>query len=104
MAVRENLDEIMTSGTVPDVDSDTADAATVSAMLDEHARLRSLLKDAIAATPASGEDYWVGVGIDEVVVRGESPETVMAGLEAGGTDGGAVVLEFVSSEPRVIIL
>ncbi len=104
MAVRENLDEIMTSSTVPDVDSDTADAATVSAMLDEHARLRSLLKDAIAATPASGEGYWVGVGIDEVVVRGESPETVMAGIEAGVAAGGAVVLEFVSSEPRVIIL
>ena len=80
------------------------DAKTVAAMLDEHARLRSLLKDAIVATPASAEDYWVGMGIDEVVVRGESAEAVMAGIEASGKADGVVVLEFVSSEPRVIIL
>ena len=38
------------------------------------------------------------------VVRGEFAEVVMAGIEAGGTAGGACVLEFVGSEPQVIIL
>ena len=104
MAIRENPDETMASGTVPTVAVEALDAATVSAMLDEHARLRVLLIDAIEAIPASDEDYWVGIGIDEVVVRGESAETVMAGIEAGGSAGGTVVIEFVSCEPQVIIL
>ena len=104
MAIKENLDQAMVSGTVPAVGGKALDAATVSAMLDEHARLRVLLMDAIKATPASDEDYWVGMGIDEVVVRGESAETVMAGIEAGGSAGGTVVIEFVGCEPQVIIL
>ena len=62
----------MASGTVPVADGEALESATVSAMLDEHARLRSLLEDAIAATPTSDEDYWVGIGIDEVVMHGDS--------------------------------
>ena len=81
-----------------------ADAATVSAMMDDHARLRLLLQDAIMATPISDEDYWVGMGTDEVVVRGESAEVVMASIEAGGTAGGAVVLEFVSCKHQAVVL
>ena len=41
-------------------------------------------KTEIAAMPASGEDYWVGMGIDEVVVRGESAEAVMDGIDTSG--------------------
>ena len=89
---------------VPAASGDAWDAVTVSAMLNEHARLRSLLMDAIAAMPASDEDYRVGMGIDEVAVRGESAETVIAGIDASGRAGCAVVLEFVSSAPQVIVL
>ena len=80
------------------------EVATVSAMLDEHARLAALLRDAIAATPVSDDDYWVGMSVDEVAVRGESPEAVMAAINDRGMDGGTVVLEFVSAEPQVIVL
>ena len=73
----------------------TASAVSVSAMLDEHARLRLLLEDAISATPALDEDYWVGMGIDAVAVLGESAEMVTAGIEVGGMAGCAGVLEFV---------
>ena len=38
------------------------------------------------------------------VVHGESAEMVMADFEAGGADGGTVVIEFVSCEPQMIIL
>ena len=73
MAIRENLDEILASGTVPAVDGEALDAATVLETLDEHARLRALLKDAIAATPASADEYRVSMGIDEIAVSAESP-------------------------------
>ena len=87
-----------------DSDGLTMEVATVSAMLDEHARLAALLRDAIAATPASDDDYWVGMSVDEVAVRGESPEAVMAAINDRGMAGGTVVLEFVSAEPQVIVL
>lgn len=80
------------------------EVATVSAMLDEHARLAALLRDAIAAAPVSDDDYWVGMSVDEVAVRGESPEAVMAAIDQRGMGGGTVVLEFVSAEPQVIVL
>ena len=104
MAVRENIGDASASGTVAAVDGTALEPAQVSAMLAEHARLWSLLQDAIAATPASDEDYWVGMGIDEVVVRGESAEAVMAGIESRKMAGDTVVIEFVSSEPQVIVL
>ena len=85
-------------------DGATTKATTVSAMLDEHARLVALLRDAIAAAPAPDDDYWVGMSVDEVVVRGESPEAVMAAIDGRGMAGGTVVLEFVSAEPQVIVL
>ena len=56
------------------------------------------MQDAIAAPPASGEDYWVGMGIDEVVVLGESVEVMMAGVKAWGAAGSAVVIEVMSCE------
>ena len=80
------------------------DEASVSAMLDEHARLRSLLRSAIDAAPALDEDYWFGMGLDEVVARGASPEAVMTAIESRGMAGGTVVMEFVSSKPQVIVL
>ncbi len=100
----KNSGDVAVPGTVPAVDGKGLDPATVAAMLDEHARLRSLLNDAIAAMHVSSVDYWVGMGTDEVVVRGETAEAVMAGIDAGGTAGFAVVLEFVSAEPQVIVL
>ena len=103
-----NLDDIFTLPANPTSagggEDEVMAAATVSAMLDEHARLRSLLRNAIAETPASGKDYWVGMGLDEVVARGESPEAVMSVIEGAGMAGGTVVLEVVSSEPQVFVL
>ena len=104
MAIRKNFEDVPASGEAPAVDGRVLDPVTVAAMLDEHARLRSLLKDVIAATPELDGDYWVGMGVDEVAVRGESPETVMAAIEANGIADGTVVIELVSSEPQVFIL
>ena len=101
MSVVENLGEIMASGTVPAVSGDASDAVTVLTTLNWHARSQSLLKDAIAAMLASEEDYWVGMGIDEVVVRVESAAMVTVGIESRGTAGRAVVVEFVRSKPSI---
>lgn len=38
------------------------------------------------------------------VVRGEFAEVVIAGIEAGGTAYDAVVIEFVSCEPQMMVL
>ena len=104
MAIKKNFDDVAVSGTVPVVDGKALDPATVAAMLNEHARLRSLLNDAIAATPVSDDDYWIGMSVDGIAVRGESPDAVMAIIDGRGTAGETVVLEFVSAEPQVIVL
>ena len=104
MANKKNFDDVAVSGTVPVVDGKALDPATVAAMLNEHARLRSLLNDAIAATPVSDDDYWIGMSVDGIAVRGESPEAVMAIIDGRGTAGETVVLEFVSAEPQLIVL
>ena len=109
MATWGSLDDIFTLPADPPAavgeDEDAAmTAATVAAMLNEHARLRTLLADTIAAAPASGQDYWIGMSVDEVAVRGESPEAVMAAIDRRGVAGGTVVLEFVSAEPQVFVL
>ena len=83
---------------------DKVAASTVPAMLEEHARLRSALKNAILAAPAQQEDYWIAMGIDEVVVCGKSLESVMASIEAAGMAGGTIVTELVSAEPQLIVL
>ena len=57
MAISQNLDDVAASGKVPAIDGRALDPATVAAMLDEHARLGTLLADAIAAAPASDADY-----------------------------------------------
>ena len=104
MAVRDNLGDVAASGTVPAVDGKPLDPATVAAMLDEHARLGMPLADAIAVAPASDVDYWIGMSVDGIAVCGESPDAVMAIIDARGMAGETVVLEFVSAEPQVIIL
>ncbi len=100
MAARGNLDDALT----PPTGGAVMEPAAVSAMLDEHARLRSLLRNAVAARSAPDNDYWVGIGLDEVVVDAESPEAVMTAIERRGMAGGTVVMEFVSSVPQVFVL
>ena len=104
MVFTENFDDVAASGTVPAVDGKGLDPATVAAMLDEHARLRSLLNDAIAATPVSSVDYWIGMSVDGIAVCGEMPDAVVAIIDGRGMAGETVVLEFVSAEPQVIVL
>ena len=73
MAISKNLDDVAASGTTPVIDGKALDPATVAAMLYEHARLGTLLADAIAAAPASGDDCWIGMSVDGIAVCGESP-------------------------------
>ena len=78
--------------------------AVVKAMLDEHARLSSCVKDRIAALPAVEQDLWVGMGSDEFLVSGESLPDVMDRLAERGMADGTVVVEFLSANPRVLVL
>ncbi len=104
MAVRYYHGKVAATGTVVTVDGKAQDPATVAAMLDEHAQLRTLLADSIAAAPASDDDYWIGMSVDGIAVCGESPDAVMAIIDGRGMAGETVVLEFVSAEPQVIVL
>ena len=104
MVSREIFDDVAVPGTVPAVDGKALEPATVAAMLDEHARLGALLNDAIAATPVSDDDYWIGMSVYGIGVCGETPDAVMAIIDGRGMAGETVVLEFVSAEPQVIVL
>lgn len=85
-------------------DGALTDVATVKAMLDEHARLLSCVKNHIAAMPAVEQDLWVGMGCDEFLVSGESLPDVMDLLEERGMADGTVVVEFLSADPTVLVL
>lgn len=104
MAIKKSFDDVAASGTVPAVDGKALDPARVAAMLDEHARLGTLLADAIAAAPVPDDDYWIGMSVDGIAVCGESPDAVVAIIDGRGMAGETVVLEFVSAEPQVIVL
>ena len=104
MATETSPGKGLASDSVPAVSGATTDVATIAAMLDEHVRLERLLSDAIAAAPASDDDYWIGMSVDGVPVCGESPDAVMAIIDGRGMAGETVVLEFVSAEPQVIVL
>ena len=73
-------------------------------MLNEHARLRALLKGAIAAMPALDTDYWGRHG--DWLSCGASAmgrSGVVATIDGRGMAGETVVLEFVSTEPQGIV-
>ena len=80
------------------------DVTVVKAMLDEHTRLSSCVKDRIASMPAVEQDLWVGMGSDEVLVSGESLPDIMDMLEQRGMADGTVVVEFLSADPTVLVL
>ena len=76
----------------------------MKAMLDEHARLSSCIKARIAALPAVEQDLWVGMGSDEFLVSGETLPDIMDLLAERGVADGTVVVEFLSPNPRTLVL
>ena len=87
-----------------DYDWDVDDYESISAILEEHSRLSSLLWEQIAMLGDSDSDRWAGLGPDEVLVIGETLDEVVAQLKERGAPDGMLVVEFLESEPIEMIL
>ncbi len=79
-------------------------ASTVAHMIRQHEELGAWLREQSAELLESHPDKWVGTGTDQVLVFGDRLEEVVERVESGGGDKGVIVVRFLSSRPRVILL
>ena len=93
-----------TAERIQDDDWDVDDYESISAILEEHSRLSSLLREQIAMLGDSDSDRWAGLGPDEVLVIGETLDEVVAQLKAQGNPDRMLVAEFLEAEPIEMIL
>ena len=87
-----------------DDDWDVDDYESISAIMEEHSRLSSLLWEQTAKLEDSDSDRWAGLGPDEVLVIGETLDEVVAQLKERGAPDGMIVTEFLEAEPIEMIL
>ena len=78
------------------------DIDTLEAMLEEHARLTSALRDTIAGLDHSDNDRWVGLDVDGKFAVGQSLDAVVDRLKEQGAEDGTFVVEFLSAEPMEV--
>ena len=81
-----------------------ASASTVAQMITQHEELSAWLRKQSAELLESYPDKWVGTGTDRILVFGDKLEEVVERVESSGGNDGVVVVRFLSSQPRVMIL
>ena len=80
------------------------DIDTLEAILEEHARLTSTLRDTIAGLDYSDHDRWVGLDVDGKFAAGQSLDEVVDRLKERGVADGTSMVEFPGAEPMEWIL
>ena len=93
-----SVNERKTSDWVP------ASASTVAQMISQHEELSAWLRDQSAALQESYPDKWVGTGTGRVLVFGDKLEDVVEQVKSNGGNEEVVVVRFLSSQPKVMIL
>ena len=82
----------------------SASASTVAQMISQHEELSAWLREQSADLQESYPDKWVGTGTGRVLVFGDKLEDVVEQVKSSGGDEGVVVVRFLSSQPKVMIL
>ena len=80
------------------------DASTISEKIHEHDILTARLRREVASLGDEHNDQWVGMGMNYQLVFGPNLEEVMAQLKRDKYDDSTVVVEYLSTEPMVMIL
>jgi hypothetical protein len=80
------------------------DDSSISEKIREHEMMTAYLRDKVALLGDEHDEQWVGMGLDYQFVFGRSPSEVVAQIKEGKSDQSTIVLEYVSSEPIVILL
>ncbi|MDE2785967.1 MAG: hypothetical protein OXL37_04820 [Chloroflexota bacterium] len=93
-----SVNERKTSDWVP------ASASTVAQMIRQHEELSAWLRGQSAELVKSYPDKWVGTGAGKILVFGDKLEDVVEQIESNGGNEGGVVVRFLSSRPKVMIL
>ena len=93
-----NVSKRKTSDWVP------ASASTVAQMISQHEELSAWLRGQSAELLESYPDKWVGTGTGRVLVFGDKLEDVVERVESSDENEGVVVVRFLSSQPKVMIL
>ena len=92
------VNEQKTSDWVP------SSASMVAQMIRQHEELGAWLREQSTELLERHPDKWVGTGTNKVLVFGDKLEEVVERVESSGGDKGVIVVRFLSSRPRVIIL
>ncbi len=88
----------------PDDTGTLTDSATISEQIREHELLRQKFRDAISSVGEEHYEQWAGMGPEQVLVLGESLDVVIDQLKPNGKDYRPTVVEYLTTEPPVLIL
>ncbi len=80
------------------------DASTISEKIREREMLTARLRDEVALLRNEYNDQWVGMGMDYDLVFGQNLEEVLARLKRDRADDSTIAVEYLSTEPMVMIL
>ena len=80
------------------------DASVISDKLGEHTALNRLLQSKVRLLPDCDVDRWVGMGMDQDLVVGDTLQDVLQQLRESGATRRTFVVEFLSAQPVVMIL
>ena len=88
-----------------DTDTDTlTDASTISETIREHELLQQSLRDEIALLDDEQTDQWVGMGPDKVLRFAGTLDEIIHKIKPNKNDNRTVVVEYLSSDPPVMVL
>ena len=86
------------------LDTDTlTDASTISETIREHEFLQQSLRDEIALLDDEQTDQWVGMGPDKVLHFAGTLDEIIHKIKPYNDDR-TVVVEYLSSDPPVMVL
>ena len=80
------------------------DDSTISKKIREHDILTARLRREVGSLGDEHNDQWVGMGMDYELVFGPNLEEVIAQLKRDKSDDSTVAVEYLSTEPIVMIL
>lgn len=83
---------------------DMGGVQTLVRQMDEYQTIAARMREERPLLAELHPDKWVAMGKDGVLALGDSMEEVLASVEGKGMCGGDVIIEFLDSDPPLLIL